>query len=186
MFWKDIIFCGIWMMKRNKHLLLFLMICILCVTGFAFRKVKVITDNGKPLIDLNEQLVNREILYPEDNEDETPAVDTTEEDAVRSWGIYIEYDRVSFLSKKYIYTGHDGTEEERLVSMDAGEVDENGNLLSFEEALSDAMKDYKDVSQNDVFVIRDEYGEYYTEQFVLKCIEKYADDSRIRFESSFR
>ena len=170
-------------MKRNKHLLLFLMICILCVTGFAFRKVKVITDNGKPLIDLNEQLVNREILYPEDNEDETPAVDTTEEDAVRSWGIYIEYDRVSFFNQKFMYSGHDGTDEEKLLSMES--ADGTGKK-SFEDVLKEAMDKYRDASANDIFVIRDDYGEYYTEKYVIRCIEEYADESRIRYESDFR
>jgi len=165
-------------MGHKKKFAFFLILCFLTLTGLGGHKVEIITDNGGPLIDLNEQLVNRDLLLPEED-DEEPRSDVTEPvTPKKTQRITVKYDTVHFYGGDFRYYGHeDGYTDDEVLKKDDGE--------SFNEALL-RYKQKEGINEEDVFVIADDYGEYYTEQYVMMCLREVVSDDRITFESGFR
>ena len=164
-------------MRHKKKLTIILILCFLILTGGIFYKIEIITDNGGPLIDLDGQfeLLRQEAAEQKD-EDKEELVDEPKDPLV-TWRITINYDRVTFMGSVYRYSGHDSSVAAESLVNEKGE--------SFEEALLGRFKDTQK-DRTGYFLISDDYAEYYTEGYVVECLEKNAGDSRIEFESDFR
>ena len=83
-----------------------------------------------------------------------------------------------FYGADFSYSGHeDGYTDDEALKKEDGE--------SFSEALQ-RYKQKEGINEEDVFVISDDYGEYYTEQYVLTCLREIVSDDRITYEPGFR
>ncbi len=169
-------------MGHKRKLIIFLILCLIATVGALGYNVEIITDNGGPLIDLNAQLVSDDLLLPEEEDNNTPTDNTTPVLPKKQHFITVKYDLVHFYGNDYEYTRQKNEAadiEETLVKKDGAD----------RESFKDALKGYaakEGINEGDVFVIKDSYGEYYTEQYVLACLKQVVDDDRITYSSDFR
>ena len=168
-------------MRHKKKTIIFIILCFLLFTGAIGHKVEIVTDNGGPLIDLNKQLVNRDLLYAEEDDDDPETVEKPPVSIKKTVPVNIKYDHVSFYGSEYRYIGHEKNDPDTVEKME--KISGKGKD-DFKEEVSDFIKT-EGLGENDVFEIKGEYAEYYTMLYVTECLKNVTDEEKISTKFEF-
>ena len=156
-------------MKRKKYLAIILIFSLFVLSGWGIHQAKIVTDNGKPLIDLDELLTYEGELRPDENkvEPEPEAEESRDHDVV------VVYDKVTMVGKRFAFERDENGSNERLVA-DIGGVD-------FDDFLDENNESYK----NDSFRIIDEYGEIHTVRYLYERLAELAGEENVILEPDY-
>ncbi len=156
-------------MNRNKFLTIILLFSLFMFSVLSLYRVKIKTDNGKPLIDLDEIMAYEGDQHPEENVPEP----VPEPEESRAHDVVVVYDKVTMVGKRFAFERDEDGSNERLVA-DIGGVD-------FDVFLDENNESYK----NDSFRIIDEYGEIHTVRYLYERLAELVGEENVILEPDY-